>query len=348
MIDPYVLVSDIHCHSWSQFSTIGPNGVNTRLQIILDELRRAARMALSKGVDRMVVAGDTFHVRGKIEPSVFNPTYDCFRELSQMGMQIDIIPGNHDLEGSYADRLGNAMQQLDQIDQVNVVTEPLSEAYIQLVPWIENLDELREVCKANAAADKDLVIHAPLNGVLKGLPDVCLDPAEVAAWGYKRVFCGHFHNHKEFDGGVFSIGATTHQTWSDPGTQAGFLIVTDTDVEFHETNAPKFVNIDNVGQITRGALNGNYARLRLVDAEPDVIEKAKQDIQDCGALNLVDHSSKKRETIRQTKFDTANITLEASVAGYVDTHLKAGKLDRNRIATEALSVLTEARSVGNE
>ena len=50
---------------------------------------------------------------------------------------------------------------------------------------------------------------------------------------------------------VYSIGATTHQNWCDPGTKAGFLIVTGVGVEFQRTKAPQFVNIDSMDRLQR-------------------------------------------------------------------------------------------------
>jgi DNA repair exonuclease SbcCD nuclease subunit len=342
-------VSDVHCHSWSQFSKTNSEGINSRLATILAELARAAEAVRSVGGTTLRVAGDLFHVRGKIEPSVFNPTYDTFREITKLGIRVEIIPGNHDLEGHSADRLGNAMQQLEQIEGVTVIIEPTDFGDAVMVPWIEDLDELRTTCKSFAHRDKDLIIHAPLNGVIKGLPDLGLDPDEIAQWGFHRVFVGHYHAHREFHAGkVVSIGATTHQTWSDPGTVAGFIIAYEDRIEHHETMAPQFVNIDDPAEIDPLTVNGNYVRLRLKDADEKTLAQAKVDLESNGALDWVDHSSKKRDTIRAISTGPQNLSLEVSVAGFVMKHLPDNGLEKRRIAQDALEVLREARTVGDE
>ena len=346
---PYVVVSDIHCHSWSQFSKTNADGVNSRLAVILEELLRAAETVKAAGGTMMRVAGDLFHVRGKIEPTVFNPTFDTFRKISDMGITVELIPGNHDLESYHAVRLGNAMQQLEQIAGVTVIVEPEARDETVMVPWIDDLGELRRVCKKLANKDLDLIIHAPLNGVIKGLPDLGLDPDDLASWGYDRVFVGHYHNHKEFAAGkVYSIGATTHQTWSDPGTAAGFLMVYKDRIEFHESEAPEFVNIDDEADINPLSVGGNYVRLRLQDMEEKALNRAKKELEKCGAWNWVDHSSKKRDSVRPDGAAVGNVTLEVSIANYVLKHLDAGGLDKRRIATDALEVLRDARTVGAE
>lgn len=347
---PYALVADVHCHSWSQFSRVDPDGVNNRLRMILNELVRAAQTVKAAGGDTLVVAGDLFHVRGRIEPSVFNPTKDTFKHIAEdLGINLLIEPGNHDLEDVRADRIGNAMQSLEEIPGVTVIIEPTEVGETVMVPWIERLDELTKVCKSHAKKDRDLIIHAPLNGVIKGIPDLGLDPEEVAKWGYDRVFVGHYHNHKQFVAGkVFSIGAVTHQTWSDPGTLAGFLMVHQDRVEHHETEAPKFVNVDDVSEITLGHVCGNYVRLRLKDADDATLNRAKAELDRCEALDWVDHSSRKRPTIRTSNRGTNNVTLEQSLAGYVLNHQDTGNLDKKKVIAGALGVLTKARSLGDD
>ena len=346
---PYLKVADVHAHDWSQFSGVGSDGVNTRLRIILDELKRAAGELQAAGGYIMTIDGDLFHVRGKIAPSVFNPTYDAIREIAETGVRIEIIAGNHDLEGKDATKLGNAMQQLQQIPGVTVHVQPaIVHNNLLMVPWIEDLDRLRTLLRGFAtklgakAAQIDVALHAPLNGVIKGIPDACLDPAELAALGFRRVFAGHFHNHVDFGGGVYSVGATTHQTWNDPGTKAGFLLVYEDRVEHHESKAPKFVNWDGDDIVDDDYFEGNYVRLRLQDAEESIIRDMRQAIMDRGALGIVDHSSKKRTVTRSNATAQTGSTLEMSVSSFVGEHLQTS-LDKAKIEQEALAVLGEAK-----
>lgn len=349
----FAVSSDQHAHDWSAFSTTNADGVNSRLAIILGELKRAARELVAAGGKDLFLGGDLYHVRGKVDPEVQNPVIETFKEIIAMGVRVYALAGNHDLKGKHASKLGNAMQALHELPGFTAVTDPLlvtaaDDQDVLLIPWIEDLAELRQLAIASASPDRDLIIHAPLNGVIKGLPDHGLDPVEVKNWGYRRVFIGHYHHHCEQAKGVFSIGATTHQTWSDPGTKAGFLLVDDASVTFHESLAPQFVNIDDVADIDPVTVSGNYVRLRLKDADADELTAAREALKTAGALAWVDHSSKKREVTRGQSSGTQNVTLEVSVASYVANHLDAGKLSKKRIAVDALDVLREARTVGDE
>src|SRR5471030_1191680 len=106
---PYGLISDSHNHPWSQFAETTSLGVNTRLQIILDETYRAAQTLKAVGGKTLIHAGDLFHVRGKIAPSVLNPTKDLYKRLVDEGFDIIILAGNHDLEGKESTRTGSAV-----------------------------------------------------------------------------------------------------------------------------------------------------------------------------------------------------------------------------------------------
>lgn len=349
----YAISSDQHAHGWSAFSTTNADGINNRLAIILGEIERSARELIAAGGKDLFLGGDLFHVRGRIEPAVFNPTMDAFRRICGMGVKVWCIAGNHDLTGKHSDKLGNAMQALDELDGFTAITDctlvtASDDNDVLLIPWIEDLDELRQLAIASASGDRDLIIHAPLNGVIKGLPDHGLDPVEVKNWGYRRVFIGHYHNHQQPQPNVYSIGATQHQTWSDPGTLAGFLMVDDATVTHHESMAPQFVNIDAIEDIDPLTVSGNYVRLRLKDADADTLSEAREALKDAGALAWVDHSSKKREVTRGQSSGTQNVTLEVSVASYVAKHLDVGKLSKKRVAMDALDVLREARTVGSE
>ena len=115
-----------------------------------------------------------------------------------------------------------------------------------IIPWIASIAKLKEAIEYVAPADRpgcDLLLHAPLDNVIPGIPDHGLEPSYLASLGFRRVFCGHYHHHAEPAPNVFSIGSLTGQTWSDIGAKAGFLIVTETEVNWRSTHAPSFVEI---------------------------------------------------------------------------------------------------------
>lgn len=347
---PYALLSDIHCHDWSAFATVEEDGVNSRLRIILNELLRAASSLLGRGGDTMILAGDLFHVRGSVKPSVMNPVFETFQKISNMGITVYSIAGNHDLEGSDADTLGNAMQTLGAIEDFYPITEPTrvsiysAEATLLLLPWYSKLNRLREEMANVVAPERgkfDLIIHAPVNGVVKGIPDIGLTPEELAALKYKRVFAGHFHNHVEFPGRVWSVGATTHQTWNDPGSLAGFVMVYPDRVEHIPTIAPHFVDLTKPEHISPTVVKGNYVRLKLTEVSEADIKAYRDELVSMGALAVSIIATKKTAATRASKIKSGS-SLEESVAVYIDKD--AIYSDKAALQAEAASILMEVRS----
>lgn len=348
---PYVLSSDQHAHGWSAFSTVNPDGVNSRLRIILDEIQRAAATCVNAGGDRMILAGDLFHQRGEIKPSVFNPTVQAFQKICG-AIRIVAIPGNHDLEGKDADTYGNAMQALEQIPDFQVAVEPYRMGDVWVFPWYQDLDVLRGHLKAHADPDCDAVIHAPVNGVIKGIPDHGLEAAELAALGYRRVFSGHYHDHKVMEGGkVISIGATAHQTWSDPGTKAGFILVYADHIEHFESEAPQFLDLDQAliekaaasSGLVGDLVKGNYVRLKLNDVSEKEIKGWREDILAEGAAGVIILATKKNPaTVRTGAGASAAVSLGASIEHFVRNDMKPLLIED--VSRACQDVLMEAQS----
>lgn len=328
---PYGLHSDQHLHGWSAFAKTNSEGFNSRLGIILDEMKRAASEVRAAGGNRLYGAGDLFHVRGKVAPSVLNPTSDVVRELADW-MELHFIPGNHDLEGRNSNAIGNATHSLGwkgvRIHESSVLIDVgVDQQGVVMIPWIENMDALREeiaTIKKDVGvlhvAKYDLIIHAPVNGVLIGVPDSGFDPDELASFGFKRVFAGHYHDHKDFGNGVYSIGATTHQTWSDVDTKAGFLIVHEDRVEYRASNAPQFIDLPPGADLEdiKLLIDGHYVRARIEVKDESMVPELREFLLANGAAGVVIHAIKAEAAVSRTGATVASgVSLEASINEFI-------------------------------
>lgn len=324
---PYALLSDLHFHNWNSFSTINEEGINSRLQIIISEVCRAKDELIKAGGDEMVLAGDIFHTRGSVSPEVFNPVVRLFEQLSQE-IKIYAIAGNHDLSSKDTSWLTNAASALipagvQMSHESDFITAPYSTNNLLLVPWQSSVDTLKfkleTLATTMTSRVADVIIHAPVDGVIAGLPDHGLTDKYLSSLGFNRVFSGHYHDHKDFGNGVYSIGATTHQTWSDVGKKAGFLLVYPDKVKRFASHAPSFVDI--FGDMTEEELldcDNNYVRLKIGKATPGEINDLRQEMIERGAKGVViqavkDSSIEEREPGVVGK----SISLEQSVAEYV-------------------------------
>lgn len=289
------LISDTHNHGWSAFSTVGTDGINSRLKQILDETLRAANTVKDHGGNTLFHGGDLFHVRGSIAPSVLNPTVDTYKYIvDRLKMNVVINAGNHDLEGKDAHRIGSAITALENVG-CKVINAPNYGDFdgMVVIPWIPRIADLKAAIEHVDPRDRagtDLLLHAPIDGVIPGLPDHGLTSEYLAGLGFRRVYAGHYHNYKEMeDGKVISIGNLTPQTWSDVGTRAGFLIVTRNDeVKWHKSHAPGFVEIDSTTDQDEIPLivDGNYVRIKTTSTKMADHEMMRSFLIDAGAAGV--------------------------------------------------------------
>jgi DNA repair exonuclease SbcCD nuclease subunit len=360
---PYGLLADLHLHPWSMFSVANEHGVNSRLVGLLWEIHRAAEAVHKAGGDTLVFAGDVFHVRGSVAPTVLNATKDMlYRCHSSFGTQFVIIPGNHDLEGKNSTRLGSAVTALED-SYVAVRNETCIDPHLNaaLIPWFESVTQLKEELERQAPAEKgayDAIIHAPIDGVIPGLPMHGLDPEYLAQLGYRRIFAGHYHNHKRmhpgvamgdpatdprYYGEVYSIGALAHHTWSDVGTQAGFLMVRPNEVQFSASHLPQFLDLTRLTEVEPDELpmlvDKNYVRVRVEASKIKDVEAARAELLKMGAAGVLVQAEPK-PAAEMARVGVATIKSGASLEVSVGDFIKSMKdIDPAAVATEAMAVL---------
>ncbi len=96
---PYGVISDCHYHKWDAFSTTNAEGLNSRLEIQLEATKEAAIAMKKAGCKYMLVAGDTFHVRGTVSPSVLHYVTETYKWIiNELDLTVVMLAGNHDLE----------------------------------------------------------------------------------------------------------------------------------------------------------------------------------------------------------------------------------------------------------
>lgn len=328
-MEPYGIISDTHCHNWSSFATVGSDGINSRLRAILDETIRCAETVGAAGGKRIYHAGDLFHVRGSIAPSVLNPTLEVYSKLIKLGFEITLIAGNHDLEGKNSERVSSAITALEEVGcrVVNTSLEGDCDESVFTLPWHQDIEELKGEIESLAKKypftkhARDLIIHAPIDDVIIGLPSHGLTSEWLAEQGFNRVFAGHYHNHKDFKNGVYSVGAIAHHTWSDIGSKAGFLVVTNDSVKWHCSAAPKFIEInsDTLEDEIPLVVDGNYVRARIGVATNAEIEGMREQLMKWGAkaVTFVTQKDSSGTTTRSLSSIKAGASIEESVKEFI-------------------------------
>lgn len=351
---PYGLMADAHLHNWSAFASVESDGVNSRLGMLLKDICRCAEETRKAGGDTVIVAGDMFHVRGSIAPSVLNPVMDTISNLIKGGIKFIILAGNHDLEGKEANRLGSAITALEGLGCkiINTFEQGLrgNGGRIAMIPWTPKIADLKALIEKVRDADPDpseidLILHAPIDGVIPGLPDHGLSAEWLGKQGFRSVYSGHYHHHKEFDHNVFSIGALAHHTWSDVGSKAGFLIVGSTGPKWFKSHAPEFVEIhggtdpDDIPLM----VDGNYVRAKINSTKQKDVEELRGYLETCNAKGVVILAQKEVSATPREGGSTikAGASLEVSVTDFIKTQAYA---NADKLAILCNDILTEVRS----
>jgi DNA repair exonuclease SbcCD nuclease subunit len=351
---PYGLIADLHLHQWSAFAATGEDGVNSRLKLLLSEIKRCADKVRELDGDTIVIAGDVFHVRGQIAPSVLNPAMDTFKWLIECDFKITVLAGNHDLEGRESNRIGSAVTALEGIGCMVVNEEEGWRINGKaLLPWIDNIGKLKAAIESmvkriedsgDKVGDSDLILHAPIDDTIVGLPAHGLTADWLAKQGFRRVFAGHYHNHKDFGNGVWSIGALAHHTWSDIGSKAGFLIVVDDGVKWFKSHAPEFVEINAGTDMDDIPLlvDGNYVRAKINSTKQKDVEELRDYLNGCGAKGVVILAQKEASAAPREGASTikAGASLEVSVTDFIKAQ-GYGRADK--LAVLCQNILTDVR-----
>lgn len=186
------------------------------------------------GITQILHLGDYYDHRKYINFKALNHNRKTFLEpMRELGMSMDIIPGNHDVMYKNTNDLCSLKELLGYfIENVNIVMQPKVMTYdgcnLALLPWInqENYAEsLRFIETCNAPI---LAGHLELDGfdVMKGVPSHGgMDPKIFSR--FEQVWSGHYHTKSKKDN-IHYIGTQYEMTWADAGDPKYFHVF-DTD-----------------------------------------------------------------------------------------------------------------------
>lgn len=361
MTIPYGVISDPHYHNWNTFAVSDANGLNSRLAILLESTKEAAIAIKEAGAKHLFVAGDTFHVRGTITPSVLHYVTETYKWIiNELGLEVVMLAGNHDLETNDSVYSANAAASLQSIGvQIVCGQQPFSvevgDANVHFISWrnshAELLSDMKALRKRLEGDNHDIVIHTSVNKAIPTMPDVGIDAQELKDIGFRLVLSGHYHNHKEVLPGVVSVGALTHQNWGDVGTLAGYMVVQpDGSFTQHETSAPKFVNLEE--GVDDSEVRGNYVRFyATIEADEEGV-KIKNTLNSMGAKGVVCNFVRKSSMMTGSASTSATSKIDSlgeSVSAYCQImHDTDGGFDVKALGALCGDILLEAETGTSE
>lgn len=364
-----LIISDTHFHNWTAFVT--NNGMfNSRLLAQIEAFEQAVNHAIEEagGPENLLVChgGDMFHTRGSVPTSVLNMVSLVIKRYVTDGVRFLVIPGNHDLESKDIESLHQASQFFlshgqNGVDCRGLIYEP--ESNTLMLAWMSDQEKMLKsvgLWWGTVVDDKekiDLFLHAPLNNVIPGLPNHGIDPAELAKFGFRNVFVGHYHNHKVFPGNVVSIGALMHQSFGDVGSKAGYIIqeIATGDWQHFETTHPRFIDLDDDLLKTDDSLlelitAGNFIRVKTAESDELKIAGIRNRVEHplgakaCTIIARPAPTAGTTRTVGSMGIATAgSVKLEEAVSSFIKgLSLGATEID---VTKESLRILADAEVV---
>lgn len=305
LIDELILFSDHHAHNFpygAKDVKYKNYHINSRLLAGCNVLRQIGDYAHANRIDKIVFAGDLFHVREAVTTDVVYHTREAIRYMVRHNKKLYAIPGNHD----YYDRFGHvhSLSMIADIPGVHVIDHRSAckhvdlfgkrgDAYkIHFVPYTDDRNEaVKRLQAAGEAATKGkwpelLVAHLGMQGAKVGsdyvlVSDQDLTVDDVPYDRFTACFFGHYHQHQKLFRNGWFIGASHQHNWGDVNTKRGFLhvrlYVDHVEFDFIETDAPRFVSFKEDNPLPVNP--GDFVRV-LTDRklDEDQVKSVREDL----------------------------------------------------------------------
>lgn len=118
----FIIFSDLHAHTHQSYSTPIGSGGNTRLMDTVNVLIYIRKKSQETGIRDIIFSGDLFEAKNRIPIVVLNTIYRELLLWKELGLNLIMIPGNHDLAVRTGDE--HALEVLKEFKNLNIISKP--------------------------------------------------------------------------------------------------------------------------------------------------------------------------------------------------------------------------------
>ena len=188
--------------------------------------------------------GDYYEHRKFVNFKALNANRKHFLEpMRDMGITMDIIPGNHDVFYKNTNELCSLKELLGYFtSNVNIIMEPKVIDYdglgVAVIPWINNDNYQEYIDFAMSCKAPILGAHLELKGfdLMAGMPNPHGMSADIFS-RFETVVSGHFHT-RSSQGNVTYLGSQMEFTWADVDDPKYFHVLDTETREFTPVRNP--------------------------------------------------------------------------------------------------------------
>ena len=330
-----LLASDIHIAAHKKSTE--------RLQDTINVLKWVFETAHEKDIKHVIIAGDLFQDRAKIDIAAYQWTFETFLKYGK-GLKIYLLLGNHDLLHRLKCDI-SSVRPLSCLPGVHVIGEPstlpVGEYQISFLPFtIDPAEDLKHI--TNNSEFKLLVGHLAVSGAEQGkyhLSDVMVehdgdmtivDAAVFDDWD--QVFLGHYHQGQLVTDNVEYVGSPLELNFGEAFTQKHIIAF---DLETQEKQyiinnfSPKHYILDPE-EVDEYDVDGNFIRLEVDNLSAAEVVEFRKKIIEKGASTLSIHRKPPKKEEDQQMMKDARATIfkgEEIVTRWVKHQKEVGDID---------------------
>ena len=316
-----------------------------RLLDTINVLKWIFETAQEKNIKHIIIAGDLFQDRAKIDIAAYQWTFEQFLKYGA-GLEIYLLLGNHDLLHRLKCDI-SSVRPLAALPGVTVISEPstinVGRYPISFLPFtIDPAEDLK--CIDNESKFKMLIGHLAVSGAkIAGghhLSDVMIEhdgdmtivDADVFE-GWDQVFLGHYHQAQKVTENIEYIGSPIELNFGEAFEQKHIIAF---DMETHKKEyiinefSPKHLILDP-NEVDEYDLEGNFVRLEVDNLSASELVEVRKNILDnkkVASLSLHQKPKKKEEDQQIMKNAMANIfKKDGIIERWVRHQIECGETD---------------------
>lgn len=310
-------------------------------------------------IKQIIHLGDYYDNRKTISIKALHHNRKNFLEpMRDMGMYMDIFPGNHDVYYKNTNEVNSLKEVLGHfMNEINIIMEPTVLEYgstkIAMLPWMnsQNYDkslEFVKTCKADI-----LCGHLELEGfeLMKGVTNKHGMSRDIFA-NFEMVLTGHFHTRSQRDN-VTYLGSQMEFFWSDAHDDKYFYVFDTETRELEKIHNPNtlfekvmYNDVENdYTKFDASRFAGKFVKVIVIEKKDTfifdkVIEKIQA--QKIHSLQIAENFSE----FLGENVDDEEVSVE-DTGELLDSYIDAvdTDLDKDRIKKDMRNLLTQAQAL---
>lgn len=332
-----LFAADVHIHPHKKSSE--------RLQDCLNALDWIFQTAQEQGIKHIVILGDLFHDRQKIDVPTYQKTFEIFmKHMCDENLYVYLLLGNHDLWHLQKWDISSVFP-LAALNNVIVINQPstiqVAGTSISFLPYTADpLIGLQKLAGESRILCGHLAVDGAVLNVMHGVRSEVsvehdggmakLDSSIFGSWDY--VFLGHYHAAQKLDFNVEYVGSPLQLSFGEAFQHKHVMVF---DTESHEqkyvrnTFSPQHFIIP-VSDLEKYELKNNFVKIIIgedISASQIIELKNEVEKQSVGSFDIVQDA--KHQEQKQIIEDAKAILLdqENMVEEFIKECRRSGKIE---------------------